>query len=214
MKLFEELPNDEFVPDYIIITGDGKNELRVLRGLCKKINGTEISLYFPFSTRSGKTGLAALNALQVYSTRSRITSMIYIVDGDTFEGKSAEVEIKDYLASRGFEIIEISVINEALLIRCKLGDKEITLYCIISGPEIFIEQEVARFLKVCFGNEFNISNNVNNQTKVKFKKEIITFLKEKRVKLEDLISRTGIEKIKESFPNFCAVLNSLKKQEW
>ena len=211
MNLIEVPPNEPFTPDYIVITGDGRMELKVLRGLCSKLNGLNISLFFPFNTRSGKTELSALNAVQLYSKRSRVNSMIFIVDGDTFAGESAKIEIKNYLISRGLEIIEITSINDALLIQCKYGDKDIIIYCVISGPEIFIEQEIARLLKICFGDKFNISTTLNNQTKKQFKKEIFNFLKKNKIKLENLIGKAGEAKLNEAFPNFYAVFKKIEE---
>ena len=138
--------------------------------------------------------------------------MIYIVDGDTFTGESAKVKIKNYLTSRGLEIIEITSINEALLIECKYGDKDINVYCVISGPEIFIEQEIAKLLKICYGDKFNISTILSNQTKKQFKKEIFDYLKKNKIKLENLIGKTGKAKLNEAFPNFYSVLKKIEEE--
>lgn len=212
MNLIEIPTNESFQPDYIVITGDGRMELRVIRGFCNKLNGSRISIFFPFSTRSGKTGLSALDAVKLYSKRSRLNSMIYIVDGDTFSGKSAKVEINNYLTSRGLKIISITQIIEALLIQIKYGDKEIIIYCIISGPEFFIEQEIAQLLKICYGYEFNISINCKDQTKKQFKKEIYNFIKKNKIKIENLIGETGEAKLEKAFPNYFAVFKKIEKE--
>ncbi len=210
MRLIETNLNEYIKPNYIIITGDGKTELRLLRGLSRKLDRQKPIIFFPFSTHGRKTGLSALDAVQTYATRYRINSIIYIVDGDTFEDKPVDKEIKNYLTSKGFGEINISSINQALLINCKYGDKEIILYCIISGPEIFIEQEVARLLKLKYINEFNISENITISSKQQFKREINQFIKRKRINLEDLIGKTAEGKIREAFPNFYAVFKNIE----
>ncbi|KKN34635.1 hypothetical protein LCGC14_0791820 [marine sediment metagenome] len=64
--------NENIEPNYIIITGDGKTELRILRGLSKKLDKQNPIIFFPFSTRPRKTGLSALDAVQFYFTRYRV----------------------------------------------------------------------------------------------------------------------------------------------
>lgn len=47
MKLVEELR--EFKPNYIIISGDGRNEFKILKELCREFNGQNKILWFPFT---------------------------------------------------------------------------------------------------------------------------------------------------------------------
>jgi len=198
-------------PNYIIITGDGRFELKIMRGLTYKYNGYELVLFFPFSPLSKKKGLNALDAVEIYSGRFKIYSMIYIVDGDAFKGKPADIEIKNYLLSIGIRVKRITSIEDALLINCKYGSKNIILYCIISGPEIFIEQEVAKLFKNTFGSEFNLLKKKESNWKQQFKKSVHQFMKKKKIKIDDFIKKTEIKKLEIAFPNYCAVLKKIEE---
>ena len=207
MRLVEDL--GKLRAQFLIITGDGRNELKILRALPEKYNGYDLILFFPFPPRSRKTGLNALNTLKDYKS-DRINSIIYIVDGDTFEGESADVKIQKHLKSIGIDIINITPIRDAFLIKCTSGDQEIVLFCIISGPKTFIEEEIAKLIELKLRKKIDLSGNRDNNWKKRVKKDVIQTLRENKVKLEELIKNTGFMKVEASFPNICAVLKKIE----
>jgi len=208
MKLVEDLGKKN--AQYLIITGDGRTELKVLRVLSEKYNGKDLILFFPFPPRSKKTGLSALNALKIYSNIG-INSFIFIVDGDTFEEAPANFKIQEHLNSIGIEIVKINLIQDAFLINCKLGNKNIVIYCIISGPQTFIEEEVVKLIELKLEKKIDLSGKRDANWKERIKKEIIKILRENKIKLDELIRNTGKKKLESSFPNFCAVLKKIEE---
>lgn len=208
MRLVEDLGKNN--AQYLIITGDGRTELKVLRALSKKYNGKDLILFFPFPPRSRKTGLSALNSLKTYPNIG-INSFIFIVDGDNFEEVSADTKIQEHLTSIGIEVVKIILIQESLLINCKLGNKNIVLYCIISGPQTFIEEEIVKLIELKLGKKIDLSGKRDIDWKERVKKEVIKILRDNKIKLEELIRNTGKKKLELSFPNFCAVLKEIEE---
>ncbi|MHA1144218.1 MAG: hypothetical protein ACTSRW_05730 [Candidatus Helarchaeota archaeon] len=64
MRLIDDPKNQ--TPSYHVISGDGRSDIRVLRGFCDKYNGYDITLYFPKHPVGKQTGL---KALKVYKER-------------------------------------------------------------------------------------------------------------------------------------------------
>ncbi|MFX1257901.1 MAG: hypothetical protein ACFFAN_08585 [Promethearchaeota archaeon] len=180
MKLIEELGKS--TPNYIIITGDGRTELIVLRGLSQKYNGHNLILFFPFtplpSKIPGKTGLSALKTIKDIPGDYKISKIIYVVDGDSFNAK-VDNEIRDYLHGIGISVIDIEPIEEAFLIKSKFGNHNIKLYCIISGPQTFIEEEIARLFEVTLGINIDLSGTRDSAWKKRVKKKITKIKKKK-----------------------------------
>ena len=210
MRLVENLENVK--PDYIIITGDGRRELYVLRGLTKVYNGHDIILYFPFTPVFRKTGKKALDSIKTISAKFGINSIIYIVDGEAFNNSFIN-EIQNYLRSIGIAIENVDLIQNALLIKCKSGNHNIKLYCIVSGPQMFIEEEIAQLLKLKFGEDIDLSGNRDSTWRKRVKDDIDRVLKKNRIKkLEKLIDTTSKKKLEASFPNICAVLKKIEEE--
>ncbi len=209
MKLVQNVKG--LKPNYIIITGDGRRELHVLKGLSHVFNGHDLILFFPFTPNLRKTGKAALNSIKQIPGKYGINSIIFITDGDTFEN-APENEIKNYLEGIGIEINEIIPIQNAYLINCKFGNHLIDLFCIISGPKIFIEEEIAILIKIELGIEIDLSGKKDHNWKKRVKNIINQILKSRKIKLEKLIKETSIEKLKTAFPNFCAVFNRIENE--
>jgi len=209
MRLVEE--SKGFEPKYIIITGDGRRELNVLKGLTKVYNGDDIVLYFPFTPLFRKTGKKALDSIKTIPEKFGISSIIYIVDGDTFIDSFIN-EIQDYLRSIGIDIEDVNLIQKALFIKCKSGNHKITLYCIVSGPQTFIEEEIAQLINLKLGVEIDLSGTRDSTWRNRVKNDINQVLKEKGIeKLEFLIETTGKSKLEASFPNICAILKKIEE---
>lgn len=208
MKLIEDRIDRK--PNYIIFTGNGRTELQVLRALPEKYDGHELILFFPFPPRSEKKGLAALDVIKDYLFYG-YNSFIFILDGDTFKGRPADEDIKDYLTGISIEIIDINQIHEAFLINCKSGNQEIVLYCIISGPQTFIEEEIVNLIKLTLKIEIDLSGERDNNWKRRIKKDVKRILRENRTNYEQLIRRTGTRKLEIAFPNLCSVFKKIEE---
>lgn len=208
VKLAEDL--NAIKPHLLIITGDGRTELRVIRGLCRKFNGPDIILGFPFSPKGRKSNVNALDAIKIYLDLFNISSFMFIADGDFFDENPFE-KIENYLESIGISIIESRMIKNAQFLRAKSGVKDFILFNIISGPEVFIEEEVAILLNLKLQKAIDLTGNIDFKWKKRIKKEVKQILRHERIKLEELISNTGINKLEQAFPNFCAVFREIEK---
>jgi len=208
MRLVEDLGNN--TAHYLIITGDGRTELKVLRALSVKFNGKDLILFFPFPPRQKKKGLNALNAIKIYSNIG-INSIIFIVDGDILEGEPANIKIQEYLKSIGIQIESIIPIQDALLLSCKSGNREIKLFCIISGPQTFIEEEIAELIKLTLRIGIDLSGDRDSNWKGRVKRDIKRILRENNTNIEKLISKTGIRKLETSFPNISAAFKKIEE---
>jgi len=208
MKLVEELR--EFKPNYIIISGDGRNEFKILKELCREFNGQNKILWFPFTILSRKTGLKALDSVKTIPSLYALNSIIYIVDGDVFEG-AADIQIKKYLQSIGIEVVDINPIQEALLIQCRFGNHDIILYCIISGPETFIEEEIAKLIELKLGVKIDLSGNRDRSWKENVRYKIKQVRKENQINLEQLMRSAGRNNLERAFPNICAVFRKIEE---
>jgi hypothetical protein len=181
MRLVEDLGNNN--AHFLIITGDGRTELKVLRALSEKFNGKDLILFFPFPPRSKKTGLSALNALKTYFNIG-ITHFIFVVDGDTFEKEPADIKIQEHLKSIGIEIANISLVQGAFLINCKSGNKSIVLYCVIFGPKTFIEEELVKLIELKLEKKIDLSGKRDIDWKKRVKRVIIKTLRDNKIRLE------------------------------
>lgn len=208
MKLVED--KSVLNPNLIIITGEGRTELNVMRGLTEVYNGQDIVLLFPLSASYRRTGKKAIESIKIIPEMYKITSIIYIVDGDVFESSKLN-EIKDYLNSIGVEVEKHILIQDAILFHCKYGNLRIKLYCIISGPNIFIEEEIAKFLNIKYGCDIDLSGTRDYEWKNEIKKRIKSTLREKKIRLENLLKHTGKKKLEIAFPNYCAVLKCIEE---
>lgn len=209
MRVVEDLGKLE--ANYVVITGDGRTELKVLRGLSQKFNGHNLILFFPFSSLPRRSGLTALDSVRRYPSKYGYHSIIYIVDGDTFEDSDPIVKVPNYLNSRGIEILEVNPIQDAFIINCRFGNHEVVLYSIISGPLTFIEVEIAKLFELTLGVEIDLTGERDIQWKKRVKREVIQTLRENKIKLEQLIRSTRIENLEISFPNICAVLKKIEE---
>ena len=209
MRLVDEVKDAK--PSYIIITGDGRRELSVLKGLAKVYNGNEIVLYFPFLPIPRKTGKSALDSLKLIPDYYGINSIIFITDGDSFS-HSAEEEIQYHLKSIGIQVKSLSFVYDALKIKCKFGNHSIKLYCIISGPAIFIEEEIVKLLNLKLDSNIDISGERNSGWKKNIKREVDQTLKKNKKRLASLIYETDKKSLEITFPNICAVLKEIEEE--
>ena len=211
MRLVEILGGIESY--YLVISGNGTfPEKVILKNLCKKYNGHEKAIFYISPPLKKQTGLNALNAIPLYPKKFQINSIIFIVDGEHIK-ENARIEIMKYLESRGIGINEIIPLQRSFLIKCKSGPYDLILFCIILGPEIFIEEEVAKLIELKLGVKIDLSRKRETNGRKTIKNQIKQILREKGKTLEELISSTGKVRLEETFPNICAVLNKIEEEQ-
>ncbi len=198
---------------YLVISGNGTfPEKDILKTLCQKYDGHDNAIFHISTPIKKQTGLDALNAINLLSQKFRINSIIFMVDGEHFE-ENASIEIIEHLESKGIEIKENIFLQEAILIKCKSGPHDIILYCIILGPEIFVEEEVAKLIELKLGVNIDLSQKGNPDGRKFIKRQIKQVLRENKKTIKELVISTGKNKLEQLFPNICAVLKRIEGEQ-
>ena len=211
MKVVDNLRGIESY--YLIISGNGTfPESAILKSLCKKYNGFDKAVFYINTPLKKQTGLAALNAIPLYPKKFQINSIIFILDGEHIK-ENASTEIRKHLESKGIGINEFIPLQGAFLIKCKSGNYDIILFCIILGPEVFIEEEVAKLIELKLGVRIDLSRRREPAGRKTIKNQIKQVLREKGKKIEELITTTSKSKLEETFPNICAVLKKIEDMQ-
>jgi len=211
MRLVDSLKGIESY--YLLISGNGKfPESVIFKNLCRKFNGYEKAVFFINTPIKKQTGLNALNAIPIIPEKFHINSFIFIVDGEHIR-ENARNEIQRHLESRGIEINEIIPLERAFLIKCNSGPHSIILFCIILGPEVFIEEEVAKLIELQLSITIDLSRKREPVGRKEIKKNIKQVLRENGKTLDELVRSTGKAKLQETFPNICAVLENIEEHQ-
>ena len=211
MRLLDNLKGIESY--YLLISGNGKfPESVIFKNLCEKFNGYQKAVFFISTPIKKQTGLDALNAIPIYPNKYQINSFIFIVDGEHIR-VNARNEIQRHLESRGMEIKEIIPLEKAFLIKCNSGPHSIILFCIILGPEVFIEEEVAKLIELKLSITIDLSRKREPVGRKEIKKKIKEILRENGKTLDELVRSTGKIKLQETFPNICAVLEKIEEHQ-
>jgi hypothetical protein len=197
--------NLEIKYKYIVFTGDGRNEIRILKELCNRFNGLNKIIWFPGKPIKKETGLGALKAVRIFPSLG-YGSMLFMVDGEHII-KDAESEIQNKLKTFGVRVDEITRIQDAFFIKCGFSNYNINLFCVISGPKICIEEEIAKLIKF----ELNIEINIIRSCKL-IMREIKDVLREKNLDLEQLLINSKTTNLTKSFSNICAILSIFEKE--
>lgn len=197
---------------YLIISGNGTfPESVIFKNLCKKFNGYDKAIFYINTPLKKQTGLHALNALPLYPKKYQVNSIIFILDGEHIQ-ENARIEIQRHLESIGIGISEIIPLQGAFLIKCNSGPNDIILFCIILGPEVFLEEEVAELIKIKLGVEIDFSQRRESSGRKLIKNQIKQVLRASGKTIEDLVRDTGKAKLEETFPNICAVLKKIEEE--
>ena len=211
MRLIDSLRGIESY--YLVISGNGTfPENVILKNLCRKYNGHGKAIFYISTPIKKQTGLNALNAISLYPKKFQINSMIFIVDGEHIK-QNARIEIKKHLKSKGIGINEVIPLQGAFLIKCKSGPYNIILFCIILGPEVIIEEEVAELIEYNLGVKIDLSQKREPAGSKTIKNQIKQVLREKGKTIEELVNNTGKIKLEQTFPNICAVLKKIEEEQ-
>lgn len=99
------------------------------------------------------------------------------------------------------------------MIKCKSGPYDIILFCIILGPEVFIEEEVVKMIELNLGVKIDISGKRETTGRKSIKNQIKRVLRQKGKTIEELVNKTGKAKLEQIFPNICAVLKKIEEEQ-
>ena len=198
---------------YLVISGNGTfPEKVILKNLCQKYNGHEKAIFYISTPIKKQTGLNALNAIPIYPKKFQINSIIFIVDGEHIK-EDAKIEIIEHLKSKGIEIKEMVPLQGVLIIKCKSGPYDIILYCIILGPEVFIEEEIAKLVEHNLNIKIDLSQKTESVGRKSIKNQIKHVLRERGKTIQELVINTGKIILEQIFPNICVVLKKIEEEQ-
>jgi len=206
MKLVRDLK--QLKTKHVIISGDGRKEFKIIEEICEKYNGDTKVIWFPKLSAPRKTGLSALDSVKLFPSKFHLNSIIFIVDGE-FIGGRADTQIQEYLKKIGIMVVDIQPIQKAFVINCKVGHHEVVLYCIISGPETFIEEEMARLIELELDITIDLAGERDRSWKDRVKREIEHILHENHTSTKQLIRNASSISLEKAFPNLCVVLRNI-----
>jgi hypothetical protein len=195
---------------HVILNGDGTYpETMLLEILCDKYNGRENIISYPRTGIKRHSGLSALNAIKTLITKG-YRDFIFIVDGEHMnKDPRSLIERKLKAISIGFGD-KIIPLKDAFLIRCSFRPYRFNLYCIISGPEVCLEEEVVRFIELKLNVRVSVPEGPKNASwKKALKKNIEHTIHRKDLKKQ--LEEANIRMLENSFPSICAVLNCIEE---
>jgi hypothetical protein len=182
----------------IVLTGDGKTEIRVLKH-CSRIYNGKKTLWYPGTPIPQRTTIEALRAVKVCVESYRILYYLFLIDREHLEKGKEEETIEKVLMNEGFREMEITQLNSLFLVKCLLGPRRIMIYVIVIGTEKRIEEELVELIKLELGVDIEPE-----------KGEIRKVLKSHRMDFEDLLRNAKRENLEEAFSSLCSALKMIE----
>lgn len=184
---------------FIVLTGDGRDDLRVLE-YCSRIYNGEKTLWYPGISAPQRTTIKALRAVKVCVENYRIMYYLFLIDREHLE-KGKEIEtIKKVLINEGFRDVEITQLNSLFLVKCHLGPHRIIIYIVVMGSKECIEEEIAELIRLELGT--SVSPEKNKIRKV---------LRSHGMDIENLLRNARRSNLERAFPTLCLALKEIEK---
>ena len=175
---------------FIVLTGDGRDDLRVLK-YCSRIYNGEKTLWYPGISTPQRTTIKALRAVKVCVENYRIMYYLFLIDREHLENGKEEETIKKVLIKEGFRDVEITQLNSLFLVKCLLGSHRIIIYVVVMGSEKCIEEEIAELIKLELGTSVSPE-----------KSKIRSVLRSHGMDIENLLRNARRSNLKKSIPYF------------
>ncbi|RLE56582.1 MAG: hypothetical protein DRJ40_05505 [Thermoprotei archaeon] len=168
--------------DTVLLTGNGVEEVRVLKIIAEKFNHRGKVIIIPtLPTRTGVRGVIEQLSTLLHKTRPRYC--LIIIDREHVPNKDV---FSSTLKQYGFEVLDIKELNDhALVITCRKGPKQVTIYIAISG----------------FTEKGNIEENIRKLREV---------IGEAATK-EELLKRASMKHLEQAFPGLTTILKLLSE---
>lgn len=221
MKFVDSSPTKEEAKHTVgvILTGNGTQEVKVMKGFCSKFNGKTWCLQFPktpirrLSKKqiAGK-GLQTFDTIKAIDSIKHLENIIILFDYDfaeEIEKQSSKFKTFDdalnYKLSRTFNESKIVERKETDLDRIyhiegKIGRNNINCYLVIHGKEKMIEENISKLIKLKY-----------NKTIAPTHKDVREFLVSEGSSVSKLIKISGKAKLKEAFPSLCEVMEKMEQ---
>ena len=184
---------------FIVLTGDGRDDLRVLK-YCSRIYNGEKTLWYPGIPAPQRTTIKALRAVKVCVENYRIMYYIFLIDREHLEEGEEEETIKKVLINEGFRDVEITQLNSLFLVKCLLGPHRIIIYVVVMGSEKCIEEEIAELIRLELGTSVSPE-----------KSKIRRVLRSHGMDIENLLRNARRSNLEGAFPTLCLALKEIER---
>ena len=162
MKFITEFPKSK-ENMILVLTGDGREEERILRGFAQKFDGKNKLLVWPKLPIAKKTGLEGLEAISTYSRFLKYeVKVLFLVDREHIDEKSEKNLVKEI---QKLKLIKNSKIKEfkniskgAIYLEISLGPRDFTIYTVILGIKKCATENMAQLLEIDINNFSDINS--------------------------------------------------------
>lgn len=196
----KDMGNSEAV---VLLTGDGPTELRIVKALSKRMNGSKsgkclYSLKGPISPT--RTDLSSLEQIKILWSKNPLKKILWICDKEHVKTENWHESIMRELTKYGITVQTENKWLDSGLFRLWLADREAMLWVALSGLKQKIEENIADLIMSRYGDKVEPDKN-----------RIKDYLKRRGIKLDDLILETNEQVIEQSFPGLMNVLKSIHR---
>ncbi|NOZ58035.1 MAG: hypothetical protein GXO66_00415 [Euryarchaeota archaeon] len=199
----EKLPAS---PASLVLTGDGRTELRVLSSLALKYNGRKILFYpkIPIVHKGADILAALLHPISSITGKYReITKFLIIIDREHI---SSVEDIKAKLARLKFRTRRHRVIRDNVhIVEGLFGGRRITLYIVVCGTRWCLEEEIAKLIELRYKVKFVATSCTE------LKLGLRRFEKEQNKKWEAVIKEAPKKELERAFTGLTHVLKLLEE---
>jgi len=204
-----KLVDDQFgyETNLIIINGNGTYpDLLILKRICEIYNGVDKIIVYPRTPLKRKSGLSALKKIYRYLDLG-FHNFIFIVDREHIS-EDENIEIRRNLI--GINILNEILLQNAIYLECRKGNRNFNLYCNIWGERNCIEEELLKLVELQRNIQTNIlpvSRDANGRTHLKRELEKLA----SRRDIKKIIKESGRRKLETAFPNICAIFREIER---
>ena len=163
-------------------------------------------IVFPRTPKKRFSGLSALRNIRLFLD-SGFRNLIFIADREHIM-RDANAEIKNRLI--GISILDETPLQEAFLLKCRLGNRDFNLFCNISGLTNCIEEELLKLIELQLNIQIDLppirrDGNWRSQLKAEIDKHA------NRKKIKRILNEAGRSKLESAFPNLCAIFSEIEE---
>jgi len=190
MIVTEDLKKVGRRPDFVVLTGNGVWELRVLKGLERKFS-CDLILFFPKSRLIQKTSKRVYEAIRVYVSKYNFCRFLVLYDNEHHKSFSEDIRILNELGVRVLYCEQI-VADRILFIFGKLGSHGVVIYTSVqgfrrSGECRGINEEIVELIRSRFGVSVNEDHGAIRQ-----------FLRSQNMDITELVESSGVRYLKQA----------------
>ncbi len=193
-------------PASLILTGNGRTDLRVLKLLAAKYNGKRLLFYpkIPLVHKGADIFSDLLNPIGSIVEKYGMATFLILMDREHI---SAEDELSKKLEKFKLHIQSHKTVKDSVhVIRGKFGGRVITIYVVICGARWCLEEEIAKLIEIRY--KIKVAASSCRELKINLRK----FEKEHNIKWETVIEEASKKELEHAFGGLTYVLRLLEKE--